>query len=102
MRTARAKGLTEMQVVTRHALRRAIRPAITVIGARAGQLIAGAVVIEIVFGWPGIGRLMLTAVQTRDTPLLLGLFMLVSFTVVMANLVTDLILGALDPRIRIR
>ncbi len=101
IRTARAKGLSESRVLLRHALPRAALPAITVIGARAGQLIAGTVVIEIVFGWPGIGRLMLASIQTRDTPLLLTLFMTIALTVVLANLITDLIHGILDPRIRV-
>lgn len=101
IRTARAKGLGEGAILVRHALPRAVLPTITVIGARAGNLIAGAVVIEIVFGWPGIGRLLLTSLQTRDTPLLLALFMIVSFAVVIANLVTDLVHAAIDPRIRL-
>ncbi|MDQ3082723.1 MAG: ABC transporter permease subunit, partial [Gemmatimonadota bacterium] len=78
-----------------------LMPVITVIGARAGQLIAGAVVVEIVFGWPGIGRLLLTSLQTRDTPLLLGLFLVISFTVTLANLVTDLLHSTVDPRVRL-
>ncbi len=102
VRTARGKGLTERRVLLRHAMPRALLPVITVIGARVGQLIAGAVIIEIVFGWPGIGRLMLTAIQTRDTPLLLALFMTISFAVVLANFLTDLTYGAFDPRIRVR
>ncbi|MEO7366658.1 MAG: ABC transporter permease [Gemmatimonadaceae bacterium] len=101
VRTARAKGLTERNILFRHAMPRALLPVITVIGARVGQLIAGAVVIEIVFGWPGIGRLMLTAIQTRDTPLLLALFMTISFAVVLANFMTDVAYGAFDPRIRV-
>ncbi|MEO8193188.1 MAG: ABC transporter permease [Gemmatimonadales bacterium] len=102
VRTARAKGLTEAAVLIRHAMPRGLLPVVTVVGARAGQLIAGAIVTEIVFGWPGIGRLLLTSLQNRDTPLLLALFVLVSFTVVVANLLTDLIHAALDPRVRIR
>lgn len=102
VRTARAKGLGERAVLLRHALPRALLPVLTVVGARAGHLIAGAAVIEIVFGWPGIGRLLLTALQTRDTPVLLGLFFLVSLTVVLANLLTDLAHAAVDPRIRFR
>lgn len=100
IRTARAKGLREPVVLRRHALRRALGPVITVIGARIGHLISGAVVVEIVFGWPGIGRLTLSAVQTRDGPILLGIFLLVSLAVVVANLLTDLAYGRLDPRIR--
>ncbi len=102
IRTARAKGLTEARVLFRHAMPRALLPVVTVVGARAGQLIAGAVIVEIVFGWPGVGRLLLTAIQTRDTPLLLALFMIISFAVVMANLVTDLAYGVLDSRVRVR
>lgn len=102
IRTARAKGLTEAVVVWRHALRRALGPVVTVIGARVGYLLSGAVVIEIVFGWPGIGRLMLGAVQTRDGPILLGIFLLVSLAVIVANLLTDLAYGRIDPRITYR
>ncbi|MGQ0540038.1 MAG: ABC transporter permease [Gemmatimonadaceae bacterium] len=102
VRTARAKGASSLAVLVRHALPRALYPVVTVVGARVGQLIAGAVVIEIVFGWPGMGRLLLEALQTRDTPLLLGLFMLVSFTVVLANLATDLVYATVDPRVRHR
>ncbi len=102
IRTARAKGVTDAAILIRHAMPRALLPVVTVIGARVGQLIAGAVVIEIVFGWPGIGRLLLTSLQNRDTPLLLALFLVVSFTVVVANLLTDLVHAALDPRITLR
>lgn len=102
IRTARAKGLTERVVVLRHALRRALGPVVTVIGARIGYLFSGAVVVEVVFGWPGIGRLLLSAMQTRDAPILLGIFLIVSVTVVVANLLTDLAYGRLDPRILYR
>jgi peptide/nickel transport system permease protein len=102
VRTARAKGVGERDVLVRHAMPRGLLPAITVIGPRLGHLLAGAVVVEIVFGWPGMGRLMLSALQTRDTPVLLGLFMVVAFTVAVANLVTDLVYAAIDPRIRLR
>lgn len=102
IRTARAKGSTETRALLRHAMPRVMLPVITVIGARAGQLLAGTAVVEIVFGWPGIGRLLLTAVQTRDTPLLLALFMMVALAVVITNLLTDIAHGVLDPRIRAR
>lgn len=101
IRAARAKGASETLILFRHAMPRALLPVITVIGARVGQLIAGAVIIEIIFGWPGLGRLMITSLQTRDTPILLGLFMLVSFTVVIANLLTDLLQASVDPRNRL-
>lgn len=102
IRTARAKGARELVVLLRHALPRALLPAITVIGARAGHLVAGAVIVEVVFGWPGMGRLLLGALQTRDTPVLLGLFMVVAFAVVAANLITDLAHAAIDPRVSLR
>ncbi|MDQ3698593.1 MAG: ABC transporter permease [Gemmatimonadota bacterium] len=102
VRTARAKGVSERAVLLRHALPSAMLPAITVIGARAGHLLAGAVVVEVVFGWPGTGRLLLAALQTRDTPVLLGLFIVISCTVVVVNLLTDLAYAAIDPRIRLR
>lgn len=102
VRTARAKGLGERLVLVRHALPRALFPAITVVGARAGHLVAGAAVVEIVFGWPGTGRLLITSLQTRDTPVLLGLFLVVSFGVVLVNIVTDLAYAAVDPRVQLR
>ena len=98
-RTARAKGLPEARV-TRHALRNAILPVITVIGSRVGMLCSGAVLVETVFAWPGVGQLLLSSLLTRDYPVLLGIFLLVSVTVVLANLATDLAYGWLDPRIR--
>jgi peptide/nickel transport system permease protein len=102
VRTARAKGLREHRVVSHHALRRALLPVVTVIGGRVGQLISGAIIVEVVFSWPGLGRLLLTAMQTRNSPIILGIFLLVAFTVLLANLVTDLAYGWLDPRIRYR
>ena len=102
IRTARAKGLSEFAALVRHALPRALLPVVTILGARAGHLIAGAAVVEIIFGWPGMGRLLIASLQTRDAPILLGLFLIVSLTVVFANLLSDLALAALDPRIRVR
>lgn len=100
IRTARAKGLSEPAVLARHALRRAMLPVVTVLGGRVGHLVSGAVIVEVVFGWPGIGRLLVTAMQTRDMPIVLGLFLLVAATVVVANLLTDLLYAWLDPRVR--
>lgn len=102
IRTARAKGVRERLVMLRHALPRALLPVLTVAGSRAGHLIAGAAIVEIVFGWPGMGRLLLSSLQTRDAPVLLGLFFVVSFTVVCVNLLTDLLYAAIDPRVRYR
>jgi peptide/nickel transport system permease protein len=98
-RTARAKGLPDRAVV-RHTLRNALLPLVTVIGGRVGMLVTGAVLVETVFAWPGLGQLMLSSIQTRDVPLLLGLFLLVSAAVILANLLTDLAYAWLDPRVR--
>ena len=100
-RTALAKGLSPAGSLTRHALPNALLPVVTVIGTRVGTLFSGAVLIETVFGWPGLGRLVLTAAETRDHPVLLGTVLLVAFSVVVANLVTDLVYGWIDPRIRL-
>lgn len=100
VRTARAKGLTPRRVVWVHTLRRALLPGVTLVGGRVGHLLAGTVVVEVVFGWPGLGRLLVTAIQSRDQPVILGMFLVVSFAVVVANLLTDLTYGFLDPRIR--
>lgn len=102
IRTARAKGLTESVVLWRHAMPRVLMSLVTVVGARTGQLLAGAAVVEIVFGWPGIGRLLFTALQTRDNPVLLGLFFVISLAVLLANLLTDAAYASLDPRVRYR
>lgn len=102
VRTARAKGLSERLVIGRHALRRAMLPVVTVIGSRVGYLLSGAIVVEVVFGWPGLGRLLLRSAQERDTPVLLGIFLVVAFSVVLVNLITDLCYVRLDPRIAYR
>lgn len=100
VRTARAKGLSELRVLFKHALRRALLPVVTVVGSRAGHLLAGTVVVEVVFAWPGLGRLLVTSVQARDMPIILGTFFLVAVGVVFANLATDLVYRQIDPRIR--
>jgi peptide/nickel transport system permease protein len=99
IRTARAKGLPERAVI-RHALRNALLPVVTVIGGRIGMLFTGAVLVETVFAWPGLGQLLLSSIQTRDMPVLLALFLLVSLAVIMTNVMTDLAYAWLDPRIR--
>ena len=102
VRTAQAKGLSESRALVRHALRNALLPVVTVVGSRVGFLFSGAVLVETVFGWPGLGRLVLSAAQTRDHPVLLGMVLLVAFSLVVANLVTDLVYARVDPRIRYR
>ena len=99
VRTARAKGLRERAVV-RHALRNVLLPVVAVIGGRIGMLLTGAILVETVFAWPGLGQLLLASVQTRDVPVLLALFVLVSFAVILTNVATDLVYAWLDPRIR--
>lgn len=99
VRTARAKGVREWRVITRHMLRNAALPIVTLTGLEIGGLLSGSVVIETVFGWPGIGRLAYDAVLQRDINLLLGIFLLSSLLVVLMNLVSDLLYVMLDPRI---
>jgi peptide/nickel transport system permease protein len=100
VRTAHAKGLAERAVVSRHALRNALIPMVTVVALELGTLIGGVVIIEQVFGWSGIGWLALTAVKNRDYPLLQGIVLLVAIGVSVANLLADLAYTFLDPRLR--
>jgi peptide/nickel transport system permease protein len=99
---AQAKGLSPTGALIHHALRNALLPVVTVVGTRIGFLFSGAVLVETVFGWPGLGRLVLSAAQTRDHPLLLGMVLLVAFSLVLSNLITDLLYARVDPRIRYR
>jgi ABC-type dipeptide/oligopeptide/nickel transport system permease component len=98
--TARAKGLREFHVVVRHALRNALIPVVTIFGLQFGQLLAGTVVIETVFGRPGIGRLIVDAILAKDFPVVQGIVLLVAVGYVFANLVVDMAYAVLDPRIR--
>lgn len=97
---ARAKGLSEGRVLYGHALRNALLPIVTVVGHDFGMLLSGAVLVETVFAWPGLGRLMLDALAMRDYPVLMGLFLMISVSVIVVNLIVDLTYSALDPRIR--
>jgi peptide/nickel transport system permease protein len=97
--TARAKGLSERAIAWTHALRNALLPVITLAGMQVGHLLGGSVLIETVFGWPGLGRLVFDALLQRDLNLLLGILFVSSVVVVLANLVVDLVYGLLDPRI---
>jgi len=96
---ARAKGLGERRVVYGHALRNALLPIVTVVGSDFGMLLSGAVLVETVFAWPGMGRLMIDSLAMRDYPVLMGLFLMVSITVIVINFITDLAYSVLDPRI---
>lgn len=100
VRTARAKGLGEGAVIWRHALRNAALPVVTVFGMQAGALLAGAVITETVFAWPGIGSLLVEAIQRRDFPVVQGCVLLISTTYVAVNALTDLAYAWLDPRVR--
>ena len=101
IRTARAKGARERVVVYKHALRNAIIPVITAAGLQVGNLLSGALLVEVVFGWPGIGRLAVDSIFRRDTPTLLGIMIFSSAMVIIANLLTDLVYRLIDPRIRV-
>jgi peptide/nickel transport system permease protein len=101
MRTARAKGLAPHRVVLRHGLRNALLPVITLLGLQLGALLAGAVITETVFSWPGVGLLTIESIQTRDYPVLQACVLLISTTYVLVNLLTDIVYAWIDPRIRI-
>ena len=101
VRTARAKGLSPAAVLRRHALRNAALPVVTVFGMQAGALFAGAVITETVFAWPGVGSLLVDAIQRRDFPVVQGCVLLISTTYVVVNAGTDLAYAWLDPRVRV-
>jgi peptide/nickel transport system permease protein len=100
IRTARAKGLTERRVIGQHAAANALLPIVTVLGLQIGTLFSGAVVTETVFAIPGIGRLLVDAILGRDYPVVQAVVLFITFTVVAANLLVDLVYGLLDPRLR--
>ena len=100
VRTARAKGLSERTVVYRHALRNAMIPVITVLGLQFGALLAGAIVTEKIFSWPGIGRLTIDAISNRDYYVVQGCILAIGLTYVAVNFMTDLVYSILNPRIR--
>ena len=97
--TAKAKGMNAFQIFRDHALKNSMLPMITIIALTIGYTVGGAIQVETVFSWPGIGRLMYEAVQKRDYPVLQGTFLLLAISVILANLVADLLYGVLDPRV---
>ena len=101
IRTARAKGLGTLRVIGLHALKNAMLPVITLIGLQIGALLAGAVITEMVFSWPGLGQLTIESIQKRDYPVVQACILLISTTYVVINTLTDIVYGMLDPRIRI-
>jgi peptide/nickel transport system permease protein len=98
VRTARAKGLPERLVVYKHALRNAVLPIVTIAGLQFGQVIAGAVLVETVFAWPGLGRLAYESILRRDSPTILGILLFSAVMVIVANIITDLVYRVIDPR----
>lgn len=100
IRTARAKGLPERIVLYRHALRNALIPIVTLVGLQFGALLAGAIVTETIFSWPGVGRLTITAISNRDYALVQGCILAVGLTYILVNLATDVLYAVLNPRIR--
>ena len=100
LRTARAKGVPEKVVIRKHALRNALIPIITVIGTQLGTCLGGAILTETVFAWPGVGRLILDAVNSRDTPMVTGCIILKTITISIILLIVDLLYAAVDPRIK--
>ncbi len=100
IRTARAKGLVERIILARHALKNALIPVVTVVGLQFGYLLGGAVITETVFSRPGLGRLLVTSINSRDFPVVQGTLMLLAVSFVLVNLLVDLLYGYLDPRIR--
>ena len=101
MRTARAKGLASQQIILHHGLRNALLPVITLLGLQLGALLAGAVITETVFSWPGVGLLTIESIQSRDYPVVQACVLLISVTYVLVNLLTDLAYAWIDPRIRL-
>ncbi|WP_323838236.1 dipeptide ABC transporter permease DppB [Photorhabdus africana] len=100
IRTARAKGLSRMRVIVVHALRNALLPVVTVIGLQVGMMLAGAILTETIFSWPGLGRWLIDALQRRDYPVVQGGVLLVAIMIILVNLIVDLLYGVVNPRIR--
>lgn len=100
--TARSKGLKEKVVLTRHAVPNALLPVVTLVGMNIGTMLTGSVLTEVVFGWPGMGRLLYDGIYARDYPLVIGIVITVSIAVILTNLITDLIYAVIDPRIKYR
>ena len=101
VRTARAKGLSTRAVLFRHAFRNALIPIITILGLQFGTLLAGTIVTETIFSWPGIGRLTVQAISSRDYPLLQGCILVIALSYVLVNLLTDFLYAVIDPRVRL-
>jgi len=101
IRTARSKGLGPTEALMRHGLRNALTPVVTVMGLQMGALLTGAIITEVIFSWPGLGRLMISAISARDYPLVEGCVLTFALTYVLVNMVTDIVYCLIDPRIRL-
>jgi peptide/nickel transport system permease protein len=101
IRTARSKGLSEFHALAAHGVRNALTPVLSLLGLQAGALLTGSIVVEIIFSWPGIGRLMIEAIGLRDYPLAQGCVLVFALTYVMVNLLTDVAYSLIDPRVRL-
>ena len=99
IRTARAKGVSERKIWLKHALRNSLLPVITILGLQFGALLAGSIITETIFAWPGIGRLTIQAIQTRDYPLVQGCILVISTSYLVVNLLTDILYRLVDPRV---
>ncbi len=102
IRTARAKGASERVVLWKHALRNAMLPVLTILGLQFGSLLTGAIITETIFSWPGIGRLLIQAIYSRDYPLVQGCILIFAALYVLVNLLIDILYGVLDPRIQLK
>lgn len=100
--TARAKGLSETRVIWKHALRNALNPVVTIVGLQVGTLLAGAIVTEKIFSWPGLGSLLIDSISRRDYPMVQGCVLIIAFIYVAVNTLTDLVYRWVDPRVRLR
>jgi ABC-type dipeptide/oligopeptide/nickel transport system permease component len=100
VRTARAKGLASSRVIGKHALRNALMPVVTLIGLSLPSLVAGAVITETIFSYPGVGSLIISAVNANDYPVIYATAMLIGMTVIAGNLLADVMYGLVDPRIK--
>ena len=101
VRTARAKGLSEYAVVINHAMRNAWLPVVTIIGLEFGFMLSGVVVVEVIFAWPGLGRLVFDSISHRDIPLVQASVVVIALIVIILNLIVDLVYAKLDPRIKL-
>jgi peptide/nickel transport system permease protein len=101
MRTALSKGLSARAALFRHGLKNALTSVVTIIGLQMGALLSGTLIIEMIFSWPGIGRLLITAISARDYPVVEGCVLTFAMTYVVVNLATDLVYAMIDPRVRV-